>query len=90
MEEVLEDVAVSKRLRWAGHVARMDVCRQPKTLLFGWLPQKRPAHGTKQRWRDKSEERSEATWNREEQLVQGSTGQGTLESNVQGRPRYMH
>ena len=37
-----------------------------------------------------SEERSEAPWNRGEQLVQGSTGQGTLESNVQGRPRYMH
>ena len=53
MEEVLEDVVAAKRLRWAGHVARMDVCLLPKTLLFSWLPQKRPAHGTKLRWRDK-------------------------------------
>ena len=53
VEEVLEDVVAAKRLRWAGHVARMDVCRLPKTLLFSWLPQKRPAHGTKLRWRDK-------------------------------------
>ena len=36
------------------------------------------------------EERSEAPWKRGEQLVQESTGQGALESNVQGRPRYMH
>ena len=25
----------------------------PKRLLFGWLLQKRPAHGAKFRWRDK-------------------------------------
>ena len=28
-----------------GHVARMED-RIPKRLLFGWLPQRRPAHGT--------------------------------------------
>ena len=27
--------------------------RIPKKLLFGWLPQRRPAHGTKLRWKDK-------------------------------------
>ena len=53
VEEVLEDVVVAKRLRWTGHVARMDDCRLPKKLLFGWLPQRRPAHGTKLRWRDR-------------------------------------
>ena len=53
MKEVIEDVVVAKRLRWEGHVAHMDDCHLPKRLLFGWLPQRRPAHGTKQRWRDK-------------------------------------
>ena len=53
VEEMLEDVVAAKRLRWAGHVARMEDCRLPKRLMFGWLPQKRPAHGTKQRWRDR-------------------------------------
>ena len=53
VEEVIEDVVVAKRLRWVGHVARMDDFHLPKRILFGWLPQRRPAHGTKQRWRDK-------------------------------------
>ena len=53
MQETLEDVVVAKRLRWLGHIARMDNSRLPKRLLFGWLPQKRPAHGTKMRWRDR-------------------------------------
>ena len=38
MQETLEDVVVAKRLRWLGHVARMDDSRLPKRLLFGWLP----------------------------------------------------
>ena len=53
VEEVIEDVVVAKRLRWAGHVACMDDFRLTKRILFGWLPRRRPAHGTKQRWRDK-------------------------------------
>ena len=52
-EEVLEDVVTSKRLRWMAHVARMDDSCLPKRFLFGWLPQPIPAHGTKQRWREK-------------------------------------
>ena len=43
----------ARRLCWLGHVARMEEDRLPKRLLFGWLPQRRPAHGTKMRWRDK-------------------------------------
>ena len=48
VEEMLEDVVAAKRLRWAGHVARMEDCRLPKRLMFGWLHQKRPAHGGEQ------------------------------------------
>jgi len=44
---------VQCRLRWLGHIARMSDTRHLKKLLFGWFPQKRPAHGTKLRWRDK-------------------------------------
>ena len=42
----------ARRLRWLGHVAWMDEERIPKKLLFGWLPERRPAHGT-MRWRDR-------------------------------------
>ena len=53
MEEALEDVITARRLRWLGHLARMEDIRLPKRLLFGWLPQCRPAHGTKLRRRDR-------------------------------------
>ena len=53
MEETLEDIIAARRLCWLGHLARMDEDRIPKKLLFGWLPQRRPAHGTKLRWKDK-------------------------------------
>ena len=53
MEESMEDLITARRLRWLGHIARMDEERIPKKLLFGWLPEKRPAHGTKMRWRDR-------------------------------------
>ena len=52
MKESLEDLIVARRLRWLGHVARMEDHRIPKKILFGWLPQCHPAHGTKMRWRD--------------------------------------
>ena len=41
-----------RRLRWLGHVARMENTRLPKCLLFGELPATRPRHGPKRRWRD--------------------------------------
>ena len=53
MEESLEDMVIARRLCWLGHVARMSEERIPKNVLFGWLPQRRPAHGTKMRWRDR-------------------------------------
>ena len=54
MEASLEDLITARRLRWLSHVARMEEeDRIPKRLLFGWLPQRRPAHGTRMRWRDR-------------------------------------
>ena len=40
------------RLEWLGHVARMDIDRMPKQMLFGWLPQTRLQGGPRRRWRD--------------------------------------
>ena len=40
------------RLRWLGHVARMDAARIPQQVLFGELEATRPRHGPKKRWRD--------------------------------------
>ena len=45
-----------RRLRWLGHFARMDDHRLPMNILFGWLPKRRPVHGTKIRWRDQVKE----------------------------------
>ncbi len=53
MEESLEDIVIARRPRWLGHLARMDDHRLPKKILFGWLPQRHPAHGTRMRWRDR-------------------------------------
>ena len=53
MAEDIGGLLSQYRLRWLGHVARMSDSRHPKRLLFGWFPQKRPAHGVKLRWRDK-------------------------------------
>ena len=39
MGKSLEDLVTARRLRWLGHVARMDEDRIPKRMLFGWLPQ---------------------------------------------------
>ena len=61
MEESLENLITARRLRWLGHMARMDESRIPKRMLFGWLPQKRPAHGTRIRWRE-SKEGFEEVW----------------------------
>ena len=52
MQQSIPDLVREQRLRWLGHVGRMDHDRMPKKLLFGELKKKRPRHGPKRRWRD--------------------------------------
>ena len=40
------------RLRWLGHLSRMDDDRLPKQILFAEGVAPRPRHGPKKRWRD--------------------------------------
>jgi len=43
MPVTLVDLISCRRLCWLGHVARMG---DDRLLLFGWLPQCRPPHGS--------------------------------------------
>ena len=52
MEWSIAELLAEKRLRWLGHLGRMKKERLPKIMLFGELKGKRPAHGTRKRWRD--------------------------------------
>ena len=52
LQHSISDIILEQRLRWLGHVGRMDEERLPNRLLFGELNMKRPCHGAKKRWRD--------------------------------------
>lgn len=52
MEESINDILLKHRLRWFGHLVRMDTERIPKQLLFAKFWKKRPCHGARKRWRD--------------------------------------
>ena len=45
----LADMISCRKLRWLGHIARMNDNHLPKQLLFGWLPHRHPPHGVKLR-----------------------------------------
>ena len=48
----LSDVVKSSKLRWAGHVARMEEGRMPKRLM-NWIPEgRRPRGRPRMRWED--------------------------------------
>ena len=52
MTEDMTEILRKYRLRWLGHVARMNDSRLPKQPLYGELVRPRPRYGTKKRWRD--------------------------------------
>ena len=84
VEEVLEDIVVAKKLRWAGRIACMDDCR---------LLKMRPAHGNEQRWRDRMRKDLKQygipSGSGQGQLVPCGSGEGIMESKMQERPQHM-
>ena len=44
---------MAQRLRWLGHLERIEEHRLPKQLLHEWLPSTHPAHGVRLRWKDR-------------------------------------
>ena len=51
-KETAAEKIQKRRLEWLGHLACMPCQRIPKSVLFGWLPQKRPRCGPRRRWKD--------------------------------------
>jgi len=48
----IENVIRYHRLRWLGHVARMDPERLPIQVLYGWIEGKRPIGRPRKTWID--------------------------------------
>ena len=49
---IIVRVIKSRRLRWAGHVARMEECRSAFKILTGKPTGKRPLGRLKRKWED--------------------------------------
>ena len=47
MHWTIPDIIMEQRLKWLGHVGRMNEERLPKKLMFGELRKTRPCHGTR-------------------------------------------
>eukprot|EP00117_Sycon_ciliatum_P042213 scpid83525/ scgid6249/ Putative uncharacterized transposon-derived protein F52C9.6 len=52
MPSSMAEVVRCHRLRWLGHLGRMEDSRLPKRVLFAEGLNTRPSHGPKKRWRD--------------------------------------
>ena len=52
-QTTIQSMMRKRRLRWLGHVRRMDDERWPKQMMYAWIDGvKRPKGKAKQRWRD--------------------------------------
>ena len=52
MSSSMAEVVRCHRLRWLGHLGRIEDSRLPKRVLFAEGLNTRPRHGPKKRWRD--------------------------------------
>ena len=53
LQSSLESIMRQRRMRWLGHVQRMELPRMPKLILWGRLPNlKRKPGGQRKRWMD--------------------------------------
>ena len=48
----MDDILMERRMRWLGHVTRMEPGRLPKQLLYGEFFRRSPCHGGKRRCRN--------------------------------------